>query len=115
MYNPYLAGRGRPPYLPLTNSHMRFYFSCPNAKEFASLTERRKHDAVRFTLDALTLPDREHIRLIMTDGRPVHMVIRELSQGDKSAETALFKQLSRVSRAIAEKLHYTTEGGWNQH
>ncbi len=110
----YSLSRGKPPWTPLVNSHLRFYFSCPDAQEFASFTERRKHDAVRLTLDALTPPDREHIRAIMTDGRPIHIVIRELSEGDKEVETALFKQLSRVSRAIAEKLHYITEGGWNR-
>lgn len=110
----YSVSRGKPPYLPLVNSHLRFFFSDPDRQTFASITERRKHDAVRLALDALTPPDRDHIRLIMTDGRPINIVIRELAEGDKSAEIDLFKQLSRVSKAIAGKLHYTTEGGWNQ-
>ena len=106
--------RGKPPWTPLVNSHMRFFFSCPDRQDFASVAERRKHVAVKTALDALRSPDREHIRLIMTDGRPVHIVIRELSRGDKAAEITLFKQLSRVSKLIAEKLHYVTEGGWNR-
>jgi|AGTN01.3.fsa_nt_gi hypothetical protein len=109
-----IISRGKPPWMPLVNSHMRFYFSCPDAQEFASVTERRKHNAVQAALDVLTPPDRDHIRLIMTDGRPIHIAIREISQGDRALEIALFKKLSRVSRLIAEKLHYTTEGGWNQ-
>ncbi|MGI5849446.1 MAG: hypothetical protein ACOX8Q_05210 [Christensenellales bacterium] len=114
MYDRSYVSRGKPPWTPLVNSHMRFYFSNPDKQDFTSVTERRKHDAVRFALDALTPPNRERIRLIMTDGRPIHMVIRELSQGDKAIETALFKTLSRTSRAIAEKLHYCVEGAWNR-
>lgn len=110
----YSLSRGKPPWQPLVNSHMRFFFSCSDTQDFASVTERRKHDAVKAALDALTPPDRERIRLIVTDGRPIHIVIHELSQGDKTAETAIFKQLSRVSRAIAEKLHYCVEGAWNR-
>ena len=110
----YSVSRGKPPYLPLVNSHMRFFFSDPMRQDFASVTERRKHDAVKSALDTLTPPDRKHIRAIMTDGRPINIAIRELAEGDRAAEIALFKKLSRVSRLIAEKLHYVTEGGWNR-
>lgn len=102
MYNPHIS-RGRPPWTPLVNSHMRFYFSCPDAQEFASFTERRKHDAVRLALDALTPHDRDHIRLIMTSGEPINVAICRIAGGDKAVETALFKTLSRTSQATSCK------------
>jgi len=106
--------RGKPPYIPLVNRHMRFYFSDPERQEFRSNAERRQHEAVKTALDALAPPDREHIRQIMTDGRPINIAIRELAAGDRTVESTLFKRLARVSRMIAERLFYITEGAWNR-